>query len=35
MKDFTQIRVGKHTIGITGLKQALEELATQSHEMAD
>ncbi len=35
MKDITQIRVGKHTIGITGLKQALEELAAQSHEMAD
>jgi hypothetical protein len=32
MDDFTQIRVGKHKIGIIGLKAALAETVTWARE---
>ncbi len=35
MKDLTQIRVGKHKIGIVGLRAALTELADQSRDLTD
>ena len=35
MDDVTQIRVGKHTTGIIGLKAALEEVASRSKGMTD
>ncbi|MBI4774057.1 MAG: thioredoxin family protein [Deltaproteobacteria bacterium] len=34
-EDVTRIRVGKNTIGITGLKSVLEELATSHSETSD
>lgn len=35
MDDVTQIRVGKHTTGIIGLKAALEEVAARCKGMSD
>jgi hypothetical protein len=35
LNDVTKIRVGKHLVGIIGLKKAVADIAEKSGEMAD
>lgn len=35
MKDYVQIKIGRHMSGIIGLKQALEETGAMAHDLED